>query len=64
MALKLKPIFQDLLPKIFFSLLILVYLFIVNRYNGVQVPVAILAVTVIIVSIFQPIHVLGAMHML
>ncbi len=47
---ELKPIFQDLLRTIFFSLLVLVYVFIVNRYNGVQVPVVILALTAIIVS--------------
>jgi D-xylose transport system permease protein len=47
---ELKPIFQDLLRTIFFSLLVLVYVFIVNRYNGVQVPVVLLALTAIIVS--------------
>jgi D-xylose transport system permease protein len=47
---ELKPIIQDLLRTIFFSLLVLVYVFIVNRYNGVQVPVVILALTAIIVS--------------
>ena len=47
---ELKPIIQDLLRTIFFSLLVLVYVFIVNRYNGVQVPVVLLALTAIIVS--------------
>ncbi len=47
---ELKPIVQDLLRTIGFSLLVLVYVFIVNRYNGVQVPVVILALTAIIVS--------------
>ncbi len=45
-----KPILQDILKTAFFSLLILVYVLIVNRYNGVQVPVLPLALTVIIVS--------------
>lgn len=47
---ELKPIIQDILRTVFFSLLVLVYVFFVNRYNGVQVPVLILAMTVIIVS--------------
>jgi D-xylose transport system permease protein len=45
-----KPLVQDILKTTFFSLLILLYVFIVNQYNGVQVPVLILAVTVIIMS--------------
>jgi len=47
---ELKPMYQDLLRAGFFSVLVLLYVFIVNRYNGVQVPVLLLAVTVIIVS--------------
>ncbi len=47
---ELKSIFQDLLRTIFFSLLVLVYVFIVNKYNGVQFPVLLLALTAIIVS--------------
>jgi D-xylose transport system permease protein len=47
---ELKPIYQDLLQAGFFSVLVLLYVFIVNQYNGVQVPVLLLAVTVIIVS--------------
>lgn len=45
-----KPIVQDLLRTIFFSFIVLLYVFIVNLYNGVQVPVLILAVTAIIYS--------------
>jgi D-xylose transport system permease protein len=45
-----KPIIQDLLRTIFFSFIVLLYVFIVNLYNGVQVPVLILAVTAIIYS--------------
>jgi D-xylose transport system permease protein len=47
---ELKPIVQDVLSTVFFSLLVLVYVFFVNKYNGVQIPVLILAITVIIVS--------------
>jgi len=47
---ELKPIIQDVLRTVFFSALILVYLFVVNKFNGVPVPVVILAVTAIIVS--------------
>ena len=46
----LKPIYQDALRTVFFSILVLFYVLIVNQYNGVQIPVLILAVTVIIVS--------------
>jgi len=45
-----KPIGQDILKTAFFSFLIVLYVFIVNQYNGVQVPVLILAVTVIVMS--------------
>jgi D-xylose transport system permease protein len=47
---KLKPIYQDILRTAFFSILILLYVFIVNIYSGVPIPVLILAFTVIIVS--------------
>ncbi len=40
----------DLLITSFFSLLVLVYVFMVNRYNGVQVPVALLAIASVIMS--------------
>lgn len=46
----LKPLYQDILRTAIFAILIMVYVFIVNKYNGVQVPVLILAVTAIIVS--------------
>jgi len=45
-----KPLVQDLLKTAFFAVVIFLYVFIVNQYNGVQVPVLLLAVTVIIVS--------------
>jgi D-xylose transport system permease protein len=45
-----KPIIQDILKTTFFAILVFVYVLVVNQYNGVQVPVLILAVTVVIVS--------------
>jgi D-xylose transport system permease protein len=47
---KLKPFWQDALKSTIFSVLVVVYVFIVNLYNGVQVPVLLLAVMAIIVS--------------
>lgn len=47
---ELKPIYQDLLKTIFFSIIVLVYVFIVKKYNGVQFPVLLLAITAIAVS--------------
>jgi D-xylose transport system permease protein len=40
----------DLVMTSFFALLVIVYVFIVNLYNGVQVPVALLAVTAVIMA--------------
>ena len=40
----------DLLTTLFFSALVLIYIFIVNRYNGIQVPVLLLAVTALIMA--------------
>ena len=40
----------DLLSTLFFSALVLIYIFIVNRYNGIQVPVLLLAVTALIMA--------------
>jgi D-xylose transport system permease protein len=47
---ELKPFYQDVLRTAFFSVMVLLYVFYVNQYNGVQVPVLLLAATVIIVS--------------
>jgi D-xylose transport system permease protein len=41
---------MDLLGTIFFSALVIAYIFIVNRYNGIQVPVLLLAVTALIMA--------------
>ncbi len=40
----------DLLGTIFLSALVIAYIFIVNRYNGIQVPVLLLAVTALIMA--------------
>jgi D-xylose transport system permease protein len=40
----------DLLSTLFFSALVIVYIFIVNRYNGIQVPVLLLAITALIMA--------------
>jgi D-xylose transport system permease protein len=40
----------DLLGTVFFSALVIAYIFIVNRYNGIQVPVLLLAVTALIMA--------------
>lgn len=45
-----KPLYQDILKTSFFSLLVLLYVFIVNQYSGIPYPVLILALTVVIVS--------------
>lgn len=41
---------MDLLGTLFFSALVIAYIFIVNRYNGIQVPVLLLAVTALIMA--------------
>lgn len=41
---------MDLLGTLFFSALVVVYIFMVNRYNGIQVPVLLLAITALIMS--------------
>jgi len=41
---------MDLLGTIFFSALVIAYIFIVNLYNGIQVPVLLLAVTALIMA--------------
>lgn len=40
----------DLLVTSFYSILVLVYVFVVNQYNGVQMPVLLLAITALIMS--------------
>ncbi len=45
-----KPIYQGISRTVFFSVLVLLYVFIVNQYKGVQIPVLILGMTVIVMS--------------
>jgi D-xylose transport system permease protein len=40
----------DLLGTLFFSALVIIYIFIVNKYNGIQVPVLLLAITALIMA--------------
>lgn len=47
---ELAPIALDVLTTAFFSVLVILYVFIVNRYNGVQTPVFLLAIAAIIMS--------------
>ncbi len=49
-GLTVSPLGMDLLVTSFFSVLVIVYVYIVNGYNGIQVPVALLAVTAVIMS--------------
>ncbi len=47
---ELTPLWMDLAKTILFSILIAGYVFIVNQYNGVQIPVLILAIAAVVVS--------------
>ena len=49
-GVEIPPMSFDLLTTGFFSLLVIVYVFMVNRYNGVQVPVALLAVASVVLT--------------
>jgi D-xylose transport system permease protein len=47
---ELRPFWQDIARTVFFSALMIVYVVIVNQYNGFPVPVLLLAITALIVS--------------
>jgi D-xylose transport system permease protein len=47
---QLQNLYVDLGMTIFFSLMVLVYVYFVNQFNGVQIPVLIMAVTALIMS--------------
>ncbi|MBN1231354.1 MAG: sugar ABC transporter permease [Anaerolineales bacterium] len=47
---ELKPFVFDLITTILFSLALVVYIFMVNEYRGIQAPVLLLAVTALIMS--------------
>jgi D-xylose transport system permease protein len=47
---ELNPFYLDLLTTAFLSFLVVLYVFIVNKYNGVQVPVLLLAIATVILS--------------
>jgi D-xylose transport system permease protein len=44
------PLVLDVLKTIFLSALMAVYVYIVNQYNGVQIPVLLLAITAVVMS--------------
>lgn len=47
---ELPPIAFDVILTSFFSVLVVIYVYVVNRYNGVQVPVALLAIASVIMT--------------
>jgi D-xylose transport system permease protein len=47
---ELSPFFIDVLATAFFSILIIVYVFVVNKYKGVQAPVLLLAIAAMIMA--------------
>jgi D-xylose transport system permease protein len=47
---ELGPLYLDLLKTLVLSLLVVVYVFMVNQYHGIQIPVLLLAIVVVIVS--------------
>jgi D-xylose transport system permease protein len=47
---ELQNFYVDLATTIFLALLVLAYVFIVNQYNGVQVPVLLMAITALIMA--------------
>lgn len=47
---KMVPLILDILKTIFLSALIAMYVYIVNKYNGIQIPVLLLAVTAVVMS--------------
>ena len=50
MALSLRRLYLDLLKTVLFSLLLVVYVFMVNKYNGIPIPVLLLAVVAVVMS--------------
>ncbi|MEJ5313406.1 MAG: sugar ABC transporter permease, partial [Anaerolinea sp.] len=47
---ELSSLSLDILTTTFFSILVIVYVYIVNMYNGVQTPVLLLAITAVLMS--------------
>ncbi|MEA4906249.1 MAG: sugar ABC transporter permease [Chloroflexi bacterium] len=43
-------LYIDLMTTVFFSILVMIYVYIVNGYNGVQVPVALLAIAAVVMT--------------
>ncbi len=49
-GVELGNLYMDIAITTFFAILVIVYVFVVNKYNGVQVPVALLAIASVIMS--------------
>ena len=49
-GLEVPSITLDLLMTVFFSAMVVIYVSVVNRYNGVQVPVALLGIAAVVMS--------------
>lgn len=47
---ELLPLYLDVLKTVFYSALVVAYVTIVNMYNGVQIPVLLLAITAVVMS--------------
>ncbi|MFN2145425.1 MAG: sugar ABC transporter permease [Anaerolineales bacterium] len=47
---ELAPLYIDLMKTIFFSALMVGYIYMVNQYNGLQIPVLLLAVVVVVIT--------------
>jgi len=49
-GVELGNLYMDIAITTFFAILVIIYVFVVNKYNGVQVPVALLAIASVIMS--------------
>lgn len=47
---EVSSIYLDILGTVFFSALVIVYIFLVNQYNGIQAPVLLLVITALIMA--------------
>jgi len=47
---ELPPMYMDLLKPAIFSAMVILYVYVVNQYNGVQIPVLILAIVALVVN--------------
>jgi D-xylose transport system permease protein len=47
---ELEPIFPDLLKTVVFATLVVVYVYLVSKYNGIQIPVLLLAIAAVVIA--------------